>query len=165
MVEQGTIDTGHLTGRRTLRFESIDQILADLDRLTAAQRDGKLKSLGNWTAGQNLGHLAAWIDYSYNGVPFKVPAILKILVRPMKKRILYKSMKAGSRIPKVPGGTLGIEPCSFDEGATRFRNNLNRLRSECPAQPHALLGRLSHGEWIAQHLRHAELHLSFLRSD
>jgi hypothetical protein len=34
-----------------------------------------------------------------------------------------------------------------------------------PTIPHALFGPLTHDEWIAQHLRHAELHLSFLRTE
>jgi hypothetical protein len=151
--------------RRTLQFESIDQILAELEVLAAAEKEGKLRALGTWTAGQNLGHLASWIDYSYDGVPFKVPFIARIIMRPMKKRFLFKPMKPGSRIPKVPGGTVGIDVIPFDEGISKFRNNLNRLKAKPPEIPHALFGPLTHEEWIAQHLRHAELHLSFLRTD
>jgi hypothetical protein len=83
----------------------------------------------------------------------------------MKKKFLYKPMKPGARIPKVPGGTAGIDEIPFEEGLAKFRKNLARLKSEPPKNPHALFGPLTHEEWIAQHLRHAELHLSFLRAD
>jgi hypothetical protein len=159
------INTTQLFNRRTLHFNSIDEILTEADRLAAFQQAGKLRSIGNWSSGQNLGHLASWIDFSYDGVPFKVPFIARIIMRPMKKRTLYKPMKPGSRIPKLKDGTVGIDPLGFDEGLTKFRKNFSRLKSECPKIPHALFGRMTHEEWIAQHLRHAELHLSFLRAD
>ena len=44
-----------------------------MEQLAAAEREGRLRSVGNWTLGQTLGHLAAWADYSYDGVPLKVP--------------------------------------------------------------------------------------------
>ena len=56
-------DAVQASQRRTLHFDSIDQIMADVDQLAGAQKQGKLRSLGNWTAGQNLGHLASWIDF------------------------------------------------------------------------------------------------------
>ena len=58
------VDTGKVPGRRPLRFESIDQVLAEVDRLVEAERAGQLKRLGNWTLGQVLGHLAVWAEYS-----------------------------------------------------------------------------------------------------
>jgi len=151
--------------RRTLHFDTINQILADIDQLEIAKQQGKLRSLGNWSPGQNLGHLASWIDYSYDGVPFRVPFIARIVLRPMKKMFLYKPMRPGARIPKVPGGTAGIDEIPFEEGLDRFRKNLARLKSDPPSGPHAVFGPLTHEEWIAQHLRHAELHLSFLCAD
>jgi hypothetical protein len=130
-----------------------------------AQQQGKLQCFGNWSPGQNLGHLAAWIDYSFDGVPIKVPLIARIVMRPMKNLVLHKPMRPGARIPKVPGGTAGIDPLSFDEGLSRFRKNFARLKAEAPQRPHVLFGNLTHGEWICQHLRHAELHLSFMRGE
>jgi len=159
------IDTRQVARRRTLHFESLNEVMADVEKLAAAQEQGKLRCLGNWSPGQNLGHLASWVDYSYDGVPFKVPFIAKIVMRPMKNRFLHKPMRPGSRIPKLPGGTAGIDPLSFEEGLTRFRKNFTRLKSEAPQRPHVVFGNLTHEEWICQHLRHAELHLSFMRGD
>ena len=33
-----------------------------------------LRCAGNWTAGQTFGHLAVWIECSYDGYPFRAPA-------------------------------------------------------------------------------------------
>jgi EAL domain-containing protein (putative c-di-GMP-specific phosphodiesterase class I) len=63
------VDTKSVPDRRTLRFETIDQALAEADRLADADRAGRLKPLGNWALGQTLGHLATWADYSYTGTP------------------------------------------------------------------------------------------------
>lgn len=57
------VDTKKVAGRRMLRFESLDQVIADVDRLVEAERAGRLTRLGNWTLGQTLGHLAAWAEY------------------------------------------------------------------------------------------------------
>jgi hypothetical protein len=61
------VDTSKVTQRRKLHFETIDDCLVELGKIEAAEREGKLKTLGNWTAGQNLSHLAAWIEYGWDG--------------------------------------------------------------------------------------------------
>jgi hypothetical protein len=159
------IHTGSTTGRRELHFTRIDEALANVDRLAAAEREGRLRRLGNWTLGQTLGHLAAWADYSYDGVPLRVVFFVRLIMRPMKRRFLRGPMPAGRNIPRVPGGTLATDPLSTDEGLARFRRSFTCLRDEPPTRPHLLFGPLTHEQWIQSHLRHAELHLSFLRAE
>ena len=65
-MRQAIIDT-KTASRRALHFNTIPDAIAEADRLAAADRAGKLKQLGNWTLGQNLGHLASWVDYSFMG--------------------------------------------------------------------------------------------------
>src|SRR5437762_3012972 len=72
-----SVDTGKVIGRRVLRFESIEQMMAEVDRLVEAERTGRLGCLGNWTLGQTLGHLATWTEYAYTGAPLKVPFFIK----------------------------------------------------------------------------------------
>jgi Protein of unknown function (DUF1569) len=153
-----SIDTGKVTGRRTLRFEAIDQLMADVDRLVEAERAGRLKRLGNWT----LGHLAVWSEYSYAGTPLKPPFWVKWIVRLRKQSFLYGPMRAGVHIPGVKGGTLAIDDMPLDDALPRLQRVMNRLRSEVPTAPNSIFGPLTHDEWIALQLRHAELHLSFL---
>lgn len=147
--------------RRSLRFETMDQVLADVDRLAAAESDGELIGLGAWTFGQALNHLATWVDYAYEGYPLKIPFFIRWLARPMKKRVLTQPLHPGVRIPKVPGGTLAIEIVPTADALAHFRKSFDRLASEAPGNPHPIFGPLTHDEWKAMHLRHAELHLSF----
>jgi hypothetical protein len=156
------VNTGAVTGRRVLRFESIDQVLAEVDRLTEAERAGRLRRLGNWTLGQTLGHLAAWAEYAYTGSPLKVPFFIRWLLRLRKRKFLYGPMRAGVKIPGVEGGTLATEAMPLDEALGRLRRVMQRLQTEAPTAPNPVFGRLTHEESIALNLRHAELHLGFL---
>ena len=159
------VDTKHVSDRRTLKFSSVDDVLADVEKLAAAERQGRVRYLGNWKLGQILGHLATWVGFAYDGVPVRPPLLVRWIMKPMKKRFLYKAMPAGVHIPKVPGGTFGTEPMSLDEGLDRFRRAYTRLKSEAPQRRHPIFGPMTHDEWINGQLRHAELHLSFVRPE
>ncbi len=148
--------------RRKLRFETIDDALAEVERVAAADREGRLRCAGNWSAGQMLGHIAAWAEYSYKGYPLKVPWFVRLIVRFQKGKLLREGLKPGLRIPKVEGGTYGTEPMSTERGAARLRQVFERLRSEPAIHPSPVFGKLSHAELVALNLRHAELHLGFV---
>jgi hypothetical protein len=156
------VDTGKVAGRRTLRFESIDQMMAQVDRLVEAERAGRLKRLGNWTLGQMLGHLAGWAEYSYTGSPLTPPLFIKWILRLQKRKFFKGPMWAGVKIPGVPGGTLATKNLPLDKALGRLQKVMARLKVETPTIPHAIFGPLPHDKWIAINLRHAELHLSFL---
>ena len=163
--EKTPVDTKRVPDRRKLHFETVDDALADAEAMAAAARQGRLKQLGNWPLGQILGHLATWVGYAYDGVPRTPPLLIRWLMRPMKKRFLYKGMPAGVRIPNTPGGTFGVEPLSLDEGLDRYRRACARLKAEAPQRRHPIFGAMTHQEWIAGQLRHAELHLSYVRAE
>ena len=165
MGEAIRVDTKRAGGRRTLRFETLNDALADAEALAAAERAGRLRSAGNWSLGQVFGHLAAWVGYAYDGLPVEPPRLVRWLMRPMKKRFLFRAMPAGVKIPSAAGGTFGTDVLSTDEGLERLRSAYARLKAEPPARAHPLFGRLTHEEWINGHLRHAELHLSFVRAE
>src|SRR5688572_27288102 len=153
------------SGRRTLRFDSIEQALADAQRLVEAEQAGSLRRTGNWTLGQALGHLAAWAGYCFDGYPIRTPRVIGWILRLRRQRFLHGAMPAGVHIPGVKGGTVGTEALSTDEGYARFRRAFERLRDERPMDRHPFLGRMSHDDWIALNLRHAELHLSFFLAE
>lgn len=159
-----SIDTGKVTDRRTLHFATLDDLLADVDRIFAADRAGTLRRTGNWTAGQTFGHLAAWLDYAYDGYPpeLRPPWFIKLILKLRRKRFMRGPLPAGVRIPRIKGGTMATEPCSTDEGLSRLTRAMDRLRAAPPSQPNIIFGPMSHEEWQQMHLRHAELHLSFL---
>lgn len=159
-----TIDTTK-ADRRELHFESLDDLLAEVDRIVAAERAGTLCTAGNWTAGQVLGHVAAWIEYGYAGYPEEMcpPWFIRVIVRLMLRFFMKKPMRPGYRIPKVAEGTFGTKVMSVEEGAMRLRSAVAKLQRCDPPQFHSpALGPLTNEQRIALNLRHAELHLSFL---
>ncbi len=158
------IDTGRVKGRRTLRFATLNEAMAEAERVVAAEKAGSLERLGNWSAGQTLGHLAAWMSFPYDGYPpgFGAPWFIRVLLKLQKKKFLNGSLPAGVRIPHVPGGTLGTESMSADEGLARYRRAAARLEAGAPTCDNIVFGPLTHEEWTKLNLRHAELHLSFL---
>jgi hypothetical protein len=162
LTSPAPVDTGKVAARRILRLESIDQAMAEVERLAEAERAGRLKRLGNWTLGQTLGHLASWTEYGYTGVPLKVPFFIRWILRLRKRKSLYGPMRSGVRIPGIDGGTLATDPVPLEEGRERFRRAMERLKTEAPTASSPVFGRLTHEESIALNLRHAELHLGFL---
>jgi hypothetical protein len=158
------VDTAKVTDRRSLRFESFKQLWTDVERCAAAERAGRLRCTGNWTFGQILGHLASWASYPYDGYPrpMEPPWFIKLILKSRKKKYLWGEMPRGVRIPRVEGGTIGTEVVSTDEGLARLRRALERLDTAPPAAPNLIFGPLTHEEWRAINLRHAELHLGFV---
>jgi len=149
---------------RKIHFNSIDEVLAEVERIRTADHEGRLETSGNWTAGQILAHIAAWIEYGYTGYPVKpVPFPLSIILRWMGKRILKNGMKPGVRIPGVKAGTFGQDASSVADGAERLNRAFLRLKSgeKCSYDSPAF-GVMSHEDRIRLNLRHAELHLGFL---
>ena len=150
--------------RRQLRFNTIDDALAEAERLVAADCGGRVTRCGNWELGQMLGHLATWANFAFDGYPSEItpPLPVRLIGRMMKNRVINKGMMPGMKIGRVPGGTLGTEVMSPDEGLSRFRTAMERLRTTDPAKPNPVFGPLTHEQWIQLNLRHAELHMSFM---
>ena len=149
--------------RRALRFDTINDALAEAERLVTAEREGRLTCVGNWKLGQALGHLATWANFAQDGYPADVraPLPVRMVLRLMRGMVLKKGMMPGVRIGKLPGGTVGLEEMDAEEGLRRFRAAMERLRASPPTIPNPVLGPLTHEQWIQLNLRHAELHLSF----
>ncbi len=159
------VDTKHCSDRRSLRFENLSDVRRDLDALERACATDTLRYSGNWTPGEIYTHLAAFINYAYDGYPPefpKPPAIIKLMLKLQKKKYLRKGLPAGVKIPGVPGGTVGAEKVSANDGMARLRAALDRLERQPPAAPNIIFGPLTHEEWRNLHQRHCELHLSYL---
>jgi Protein of unknown function (DUF1569) len=164
-AKPGTVDTAKVTDRRTLRFETFADVRRDLDALASAHRAGTLRTAGNWTPGQILSHLAAFMEYPFDGYPPELPSppkILALLLRFMKNKYLYKGLPVGVKIPGIPAGTVGQTDAPFDDALKRLRSAIDRLNAVAPAGPNPVFGVMTHDEWKAMNLRHCELHLSFL---
>jgi hypothetical protein len=153
------IDTGKVTERRQLHFHSLDDILAELDRLAAAR---EIRTLGNWSAGQNFQHLALVMNKSIDGFDRLMPAPVRWLARLVfLPRMLKKGMTPGFKLPGKAAEILP-PPISTEEGLQNLRHAIHRIRTETHRCPHSFFGNLTNEQWNALHCRHAELHLSFL---
>lgn len=157
-----TTDHVAVPNHRKLRFETVDDVRGEIDRLVAAEQAGTLRRTGNWSTGQVLGHLATWINYGYEGYPMRVPWFIRLILRFKVKSYLRDGMPTGVRIPKVAGGTYGTESLSTEEGVQRLRAALQRLEHEPAKFESPAFGPLTEEQRIALNLRHAELHMGFL---
>ncbi len=158
------VNTGKVDGYRQLQFESIAQVLSEVDRMVQAESRGELRAIGNWTAGQIFAHLAAWIEYGYDGYPVKSPPWpIRMVLKLMLRKYLSKGMPRGVKIPGVPDGTTGMDAMGTEEAAKRLKAAFSRLEKgeACPHDSPAF-GKMSHEDRIRLNLRHAELHLGYL---
>lgn len=151
--------------RRSVKYATLEDLLRDIDQIESAERAGRLQAQGTWTPGQVLGHVAAWIEYGYDGYPMQPPPwIIRVILRWQVKKYLRNGMPSGVRIPKVAAGTFGVDVMPLAEGAARLRKAVARLQAGEPARYDSpAFGPMNHEERIQLNLRHAELHLSFLR--
>lgn len=157
------VDTGKTKDRRPLRFATLDDLLADVDRVVAADRAGTLRRSGNWTAGQVLNHIASWANFAYEGFPMRVPWFIRLVLKMKRKAFLTTGMTAGVRIPGTKDGTYATEQMDTAAAADKLRRVLARLRAREPAKYESpAFGAMTIDERTALNLRHAELHLSFL---
>jgi hypothetical protein len=153
-----------MSAYRKLRFESLEQCVAEVRRIVAASEAGRLVSSGQWTPGQILAHVAAWIEYGYQGYPIKPPPFfIRWVLRLRLRSMLERGMPRGVKIPGVPGGTIGADEVTTVAAAERLLVALRRLeqRQEAAFDSPAF-GPMSHEDRVRLNLRHAELHLGHL---
>jgi Protein of unknown function (DUF1569) len=161
-----SVDTKRTADRRRVSLGSLDDLRGEARRVVAAEREGRLRRSGNWTLGQTLGHLAFWLNSVFDGPPGpKPPLFVRILGPILLKRMFLKGLPPGFRMPKVEAGTYGLDLMTADEGERRLLASIDRLERGTPPERHVILGRLTKEQWIQMHLRHAELHLSFLHPE
>ncbi len=113
--------TSKISGRRTLRFESLEEISDEVERLAQAK---KIRTRGNWTAGQVLQHLAIVMHGSVDGVEIKLPLPLRIMMPLIlffrKQKFLNQPMKSGIELPKSAAAVLIPPPTSLEMDSRRF---------------------------------------------
>jgi hypothetical protein len=159
------INTRHAE-RRDLSFHCTGCLKEDLAQLEAGYLAGTLRTTGNWSAGENLDHIAIMWEYSLEGAPpeAKVPFIIRLIAPLMKRRATSgKTLPAGFKIPQNASYMMPRSGCSFEDGLARLRKVLDRLdRGEQMTHASPAFGKMSHDEWMGLHLGHAQLHLGFV---
>ena len=107
----GAIKTSRVADRRQLHFDTLDDILADVDRLATCK---EVRNLGNWSPGQVLHHVALVMDKSIDGFAYHLPAVVRFVARLLKRRFLTRPMAAGYRMPSNAAKELGPPATSWD---------------------------------------------------
>jgi hypothetical protein len=154
------IDTAKVTGRRALHFNSLEDILAEVDRLASGR---EITTLGNWSAGQIFEHVARNMDKCIDGYDHKLPAIMRfILGLTMKSRLMNEPMAPGFKLPRKAAVELVAPATSMEDGLAHIRKAIHRLQTDPNRVPSPFLGPMTREDWDKIHCRHAELHFSFL---
>jgi len=147
--------------RRRVRYGSFDELLADAQR---AVRD-KAETTGNWSLGRILKHLAIGNEKSIDGFGFMAPLPVRIIAATfLKKRLLTRGLKPGFRLSKRAEQILVPDEIDPNDALDHLRRSVQRLQSETKRSPHPFLGRMDLDESNRMNLRHAELHMSFVKT-
>lgn len=147
--------------RRKLRFESLDDIRAELDRLEVAHAGAGLRHTGNYSPGQNFNHLAKWVEvYETREFGPRPPWFVRVIGKMMKGKIVRDGFGPGL---SGPGNKAQPEPdTTFEDGIARYRSKLDVLETLNLEHENPMFGPCTHDQAMQVQLRHAELHLGFL---
>ncbi|WDI43927.1 DUF1569 domain-containing protein [Bremerella sp. P1] len=152
-----TINTKKVAGRRDLHYSTLQDVLADAQELAAA---GSVQTLGNWTPAQVFEHLAKAFEMSLDGATFQAPLPLRWVAQTfLKKNLLTKGVPSGFKA----NGQVMPGDVPTEEGLAHLEDAVGRYLLEPQRAKHPLLGNLSQEEWTQFHLRHCEMHMSFLK--
>jgi hypothetical protein len=144
-----------IQGRRTLRYESFEEVMPDVERLLAGHT-----TVGRWTLAQICHHLAAVLRRHVDLPASTVFDPADRVSEETKREVLESGvLPAGITAPPgvLPGAVRGER-----EEAEGLRAAITYYRdSPGPAIPHRILGPLTREEWDRFELIHLAHHLSF----
>ena len=151
-------NTNQVTGRRTLRFESLNEMLADAELLAS----GPVRTLGNWSPGQIFEHLARAFTLPLDGVVLPVPFYIRWGARLMLGRFLRNGLPAGMALTGKTKEALVPQATTTEAGIAALQKAIARWKVKTAVPDHSVFGTVTDEQFTQIHLRHAELHLSFL---
>src|SRR5580765_5808982 len=150
------------TARRQLRYDSLDEILADAERLA----ESNFRTVGQWTFPEILDHLAKTFCASIDGFGLQAPWFARVLIAPFAKNsFLTKTMKAGFKLPPSAKALFPDPDLDLPAALDRLKREIARYQQQPQRAPHPFLGLLAPQEYDSLHKRHSELHLSFVVAD
>ncbi len=146
-----------MTERRTLSFDGLDGVMDEVDQLLAGH-----ETVGGWTLGQILYHLAVSVRLSMDG-----ERDAESVDGRDRSRSLRRMFFRGGRFPENtnPPLTILIPPdyCEPTEQAQALRGAIDRFRgTDAPLASHPILGAMSKAEWSKFHVMHCAHHLGFV---
>ncbi len=146
--------------RRPLRFDSLAQVREEIDRLAS----GRVRTTGNWSLAQAVDHLAASMEGSLDGLSAQAPWFIRMLSPLFRKRALHKGIDPGIQLTGGMRVILPTDGVTLNQAMARIDRVFERLEGgERMNQRSPVFGSMTHEEWTPLHLRHAELHLSYIQ--
>lgn len=142
-------------GRRTIRFDSLDDVMPDVERLL-----GGYSTVGRWSLGQMCRHLATILRFSVD-MPAAPPRDPSLLVGEEQKRVMPDSGALPEGVKTAPPFE---PPAGLDdrEEAEELRAAIAHYKaSPGPVIAHPLFGEIPRQEWDRFHCHHCAHHLSF----
>lgn len=129
--------------RRTLHFDSMDEIVRDVESLA----QGEVTTTGAYSFGQILEHLARTLDIVTGFKPAPaIPFPVKIFGRLVRNSVINKPPKPGFKLPqKAQSVFWPSEPVSLEEGLTHFREAMRRFKNR-NCFPDILFSAISHNK-------------------
>jgi hypothetical protein len=139
--------------RRVLRFATLDEVMPDVDQLRAGHC-----TVGEWTLGQILYHLAMSFRLTTRGTP---PSTSRPFLEALRRRFFQSA--------RFPDGAEAPHPlllppadCKVDEQARALERGIAGLVSATgPFPDHPVLGPLDKSQWERFHCIHCAHHLAF----
>jgi hypothetical protein len=155
------VDVRKVTDRRKLRYSTLQDLVSDADRLAT----GQVRSLGNRSFEEILGHLILVMNGSIDGSdkPLRFPWYVRIRARLLRKVIFNRGLPAGHNLPPEADSKMWPRLGDRRQAIEDLRKAVRRLETETKRGSHPAFGKLTVAEWNQFHLRHSELHMSFVQ--
>jgi hypothetical protein len=146
--------------RRPVEYSSISAVLSDAEFLASHPH----RTVGSWSYGRILQHLADSLNRSIDGFGYKSPFYVRIVASNfLKKKYLREKMPSGFKLPKAQEEKLPLQETPIEESLANLKRAIDRFQREEPKADHPAFGKLTPEEWVQLHLRHSELHMSFVK--
>lgn len=149
---------------RVLRFETLDDLLADARRVAA---NPDVTTRGKWTAAESIWHVARYIQASVEGYPFKPPLLFRLIGPLLKSGMISKPLKSGFKTPAQmhrhmePGGSE-VGEITMDRAIGLIEEWVGKADAQGFIPVNPAFGKMNRQQWVALHCRHAELHFGFI---
>ncbi|MEZ6048420.1 MAG: DUF1569 domain-containing protein [Planctomycetaceae bacterium] len=144
--------------RRRVRYDSLDEFRLDVDFF--AQH--AYVTVGNWSYPQILTHLYRVMNASFDGFPFMMPWPVRFMARLFRKPVFHFGFPSGFKMPRQAKPFLPEDAEDLPTAVEKMHDAIHRLQDHVPNKPHAVFGHMDYDDWVRCHLRHAELHMSFV---
>ena len=167
MMRSTLVDTRSAAARRPVHLRTVADLAAEVERVAEAAAASRVRTLGNWSAAQILWHLGRLLEFSFGGFPYRYPWAVRWPARLLRvlswRWLLALAFRPGFRNPAVAAALEPQPAVSLAEAVRYVCGQLERISAgERMTAANPSMGPLSHEQWVEVHLRHAELHLSFL---